>query len=62
MTLLKTLRHYFEDYADAQIAKHRFNDPKSRIISGLELRKRQNTVRWPQKKLPENVTMPVVSG
>lgn len=34
------LEHYFEDYADAQIAKDRFNDPKSNIISGEELRKR----------------------
>lgn len=34
------LVHYFEDYLDAQIAKDRFNDPKSRIISGQELRKR----------------------
>ncbi|MBI4981887.1 MAG: DNA-binding protein [Candidatus Omnitrophica bacterium] len=33
------LAHYLEDYADAQIAKDRFNDPKSRIISGAELRK-----------------------
>ena len=34
------LAHYLEDYADAQIAKDRFNDPKSRIISRAELRKR----------------------
>ena len=34
------LRHYFEDYADAQIAKDRFNDPKSAVISGKELRQR----------------------
>lgn len=34
------LAHYLEDYADAQIAKDRFNDPKSKIISGAELRKR----------------------
>jgi predicted DNA-binding protein len=34
------LVHYLEDYADAQIAKDRFNDPKSKIISGPELRKR----------------------
>ena len=32
------LKHYLEDYADAQIAKDRFNDPKSRIISGAEMR------------------------
>ncbi|MBU4251594.1 MAG: DNA-binding protein [Candidatus Omnitrophica bacterium] len=33
------LIHYLEDYDDAQIAKDRFNDPKSKIISGTELRK-----------------------
>ena len=33
------LAHYLEDYADAQIAKDRFNDPKTKIISGAELRK-----------------------
>ena len=32
------LKHYLEDYADAQIAKDRFNDPKSRILSGAEMR------------------------
>ncbi|MFH0827474.1 MAG: DNA-binding protein [Candidatus Omnitrophota bacterium] len=36
----EALVHYLEDYADAQIAKDRFNDPKSRIISGSELRKK----------------------
>lgn len=36
----EALRHYFSDYADAQIAKDRFNDPKSKIISSKELRKR----------------------
>ena len=36
----EALRHYFGDYADAQIAKDRFNDPKSKIISGKELRRR----------------------
>ena len=34
------LAHYLEDYADAQIAKDRFNDPKAEMISGSELRKR----------------------
>jgi predicted DNA-binding protein len=34
------LEHYLADYADAQIAKDRFNDPHSRVISGQELRKR----------------------
>lgn len=33
------LSHYLEDYADAQIAKDRFNDPRSKIISGSQLRK-----------------------
>jgi len=36
----EALSHYLEDYADAQIAKDRFADPKSRVISGKELRKR----------------------
>lgn len=36
----EALSHYLEDYADAQIAKDRFNDAKSQIISGSELRKR----------------------
>lgn len=34
------LTSYLEEFADAQIAKDRFNDPKSKIISGKELRKR----------------------
>ena len=36
----EALARYLEDYVDAQIAKDRFNDPKSRIISPAELRKR----------------------
>ena len=36
----EALTHYLQDYADAQIAKDRFNDPQSKIISGLELRKK----------------------
>lgn len=36
----QALAYYLEDYADAQIAKDRFNDPKSKIISGAELRKK----------------------
>lgn len=36
----EAITHYLEDYADAQIAKDRFNDPKSRIISAAELKKR----------------------
>ena len=36
----EALSHYFEDYCDAQIAKDRFNDPTTKIISGKELRSR----------------------
>lgn len=36
----EALRHYFTEYEDARIAKDRFSDPKSKIISGPELRKR----------------------
>ncbi len=36
----EALLHYFNDYADAQIAKDRFEDPKSKLISSKELRKR----------------------
>lgn len=36
----EALEHYLEDYADAQVAKDRFNDPKSKIVTGSELRKR----------------------
>ncbi len=36
----EALIHYFDDYADAQIAKDRFCDPKSKIISGKDLRKK----------------------
>ena len=36
----EALAYYLDDYADAQIAKDRFNEPKSKIISGAELRKR----------------------
>ena len=38
--IVEALRYYFEDYVDAQIAKDRFNDPHSRIISSGDLRKR----------------------
>ena len=38
--ITEALHHYFEDYADAQIAKDRFNDPHSKVISPEELRKR----------------------
>lgn len=36
----EALRHYFAEYEDSQIAKDRFSDPKSKIISSQELRKR----------------------
>ncbi|MCU0666263.1 MAG: ribbon-helix-helix domain-containing protein [Candidatus Omnitrophica bacterium] len=36
----EALTYYLEDYADAQIAKDRFNDPKSKIISGKQLREK----------------------
>ena len=36
--IIDALKHYLEDYADAQIAKDRFNDPKSKIVSGAEIR------------------------
>ncbi|MFH1691835.1 MAG: DNA-binding protein [Candidatus Omnitrophota bacterium] len=36
----EALVHYFDDYADAQIAKDRFSDPKSKIITGKDLRKK----------------------
>ena len=36
----RALSHYLEDYAEAQVAKDRFADPKSKIISGTELRNR----------------------
>ncbi|PIQ89272.1 MAG: DNA-binding protein [Candidatus Omnitrophica bacterium CG11_big_fil_rev_8_21_14_0_20_42_13] len=36
----EALKHYLEDYADAQIAKDRFNEPSARIISGKQLREK----------------------
>ena len=36
--IIDALKHYLEDYADAQIAKDRFNDPKYRIISSRDMR------------------------
>ena len=36
----EALNHYLEDYVDAQIAKDRFGDPHSRLISGAELREK----------------------
>ena len=38
--VMEALRHYFEDYVDAQIAKDRFNDPHARIIASEEMRGR----------------------
>lgn len=37
--IVEALKHYFSDHADAQIAKDRFSDPRSKIISSQELRK-----------------------
>ncbi|MBF0521734.1 MAG: hypothetical protein HQL24_01615 [Candidatus Omnitrophica bacterium] len=36
----EALKHYFAEYEDGQIAKDRFNDPKSKVISSSEMRKR----------------------
>ncbi len=36
----EALRHYFAEYEDARIAKDRFSDSKSKIISSQEMRKR----------------------
>lgn len=36
----EALQRYFEDYADAQIAKDRFNDPNFKVISDTEMRER----------------------
>jgi predicted DNA-binding protein len=38
--VINALENYLEDHDDMQIAKDRFNDTKSKVISGLELRKR----------------------
>jgi len=38
--VIDALKHYLEDYADAQIAKDRFNDPGSNIVSSAEMRKK----------------------
>ena len=34
------LKHYFAEYEDCQVAKDRFNDPKSKVITSHEMRKR----------------------
>ena len=36
----EALEHYLNEYVDAQLAKDRFNDPKSKVISGKEMRAR----------------------
>lgn len=36
----EALKQYFAEYEDSQIAKDRFNDPKAKVISAQELRKR----------------------
>ena len=36
----KALKHYLAEYEDCQIAKDRFNDPKSRVITNREMRRR----------------------
>lgn len=38
--LKETLAHYLEGYSDAQIAKSRLSNHKSKIISSKELKKR----------------------
>jgi PHD/YefM family antitoxin component YafN of YafNO toxin-antitoxin module len=53
----------FEKYADAQIAKDRFNDPKSRVISGTELRKQLGFSRkenW--RSIQETLYLLSISG
>lgn len=36
----EALRYYFAEYEDCQIAKDRFNDPKSKVLTSQEMRKR----------------------
>ena len=36
----EALTQYFCEHEDAQIAKERFNDPKSKVITSQEMRKR----------------------
>ncbi len=38
--VVEALKQYLEDCAEAQVAKDRFNDPKTRIISSKDMRKR----------------------
>ncbi len=34
------LERYFEEYADAEIAKERFNDPQAKILTSRQMRER----------------------
>ena len=36
----EALRQYLEEYEDVHIAKERFDDPKTKFISGKEMRRR----------------------
>jgi len=36
----EALRHYFAEYEDAQIAKDRFEDPQSKVITSQDMRRR----------------------
>jgi len=38
--VVEALKLYLGEFMDGQIAKDRFNDPKSKIISAKEMRKR----------------------
>ena len=38
--VVQALEYYLDEYADAQLAKDRFDDPKSKIFSAKELRKK----------------------
>lgn len=36
----EALQHYLNEYAEAQLAKDRFSDPKSKVISSKDMRAR----------------------
>ncbi len=36
----EALRFYLEEYEDARVAKQRFDDPRTRIVSSKEMRQR----------------------
>lgn len=36
----EALEHYFSEYEDCRIGKERFHDPKSKVITSKEMRKR----------------------